>query len=72
MPKRFAVFDEERRLLRGGGVDHAAELARLVGDQADRAALEAGEGGDHVGRPFRPDLLQAAPSSTALATSRTS
>src|SRR2546430_9192115 len=32
-----AVLDEEIRLLRGGGVDHATELARLVGDQADRS-----------------------------------
>ena len=33
---------------------------RLVGDEADRAALEAGERGDHVRRPARRELEQGA------------
>jgi len=42
-----------------GGVQDAAEVAGLVGDDADRAAVQAREAGQHVARPARADLEQA-------------
>ena len=42
---------EARGLLGRGRVEAAAEAQRVVGDDADRAAAEATEGGDDVGRP---------------------
>ena len=49
--ERVAGAHEAGRLLRGGRVDHAAEVPGLVGDHADRAAVDAGQRGDHVARP---------------------
>ena len=37
-PEGVALGDEARALLRAGGVEHAAEVARLVGDHPDRFA----------------------------------
>ena len=59
-PEAVAGVDEERGLLRRGGVDDAAEAPRLVGDEADRAALDPRQGGDHVPRPVGAELEQAA------------
>ena len=59
-PKRAAAVHEAGGLLGRGGVDDPAQVARLVGDHAHRPAVDAGEGGDHVARPARRDLEQAA------------
>ena len=50
----------------GVGVEDAAEVPRLVGDDADGAALEAGEPADDVARPARRPLEQAAAVDQAL------
>ena len=59
-PEALAGVDEAGALLGGGDVDDAAEVARLVCDDADRPAAEAGEARDHVARPARRDLEQVA------------
>ena len=43
-----AEAHEARGLARGVGVEHAGQHQRLVGDDADRAALDAAEAGDDV------------------------
>ena len=58
-PKALHSAHEARGLLRGVRVEHAAKVAGLVGDDPDRAALEARERADHVARPPRADLHQA-------------
>ena len=71
MPNDSQVH-ELRPLLGGVRVDHAAEMARLVRHDADRAPLEASEAHDHVPRPAAPDLQKRPPSTMLWITSRTS
>ena len=59
-PERVALGDEPSALLRGVGVDDPAEVARLVGDDRDRAAFEPGEPGHEVARPTGRGLEQFA------------
>src|SRR3954447_7553394 len=59
-PKALQLRSEARALVGGLGVDDAAEVARLVGDDADGAGLDAREGGDQVARPVRGGLEQRA------------
>ena len=40
-PNELQKLHEPRRLLRALGVEHAAEVARLVGDDPDRPAVDA-------------------------------
>ena len=47
-----AEVDEARRLVGGVVLEDAAELLRLVGDDADRPAAEAREAGDDRLRPL--------------------
>ena len=65
-PEGVAGAHEARGLGAGVGVEHAAEVARLVGDDADGAALEAGEPAHDVARPARRPLEQAAAVDDAL------
>src|SRR4029079_12446594 len=51
---------EARALGAGVGVEYAAQVVRLVGDHADRAALEPREAADQVARPARGPLEHAA------------
>ena len=59
-PERVALADEARALLGAGRVEHAAEIARLVGDHADRPPVDPGHRGDEVARPAGRDLEQLA------------
>ena len=59
-PKRVAGAHEARALGGRLGVEHAAEVARLVGDHADAAAVDAGEAAHDVARPALAVLEQAA------------
>ena len=59
-PERVAGADEARALGRGLGVEHAAQVARLVGDHADRLAVHAREPADDVLRPLLAVLEQPA------------
>ncbi len=43
-----------------GGVDGAAEMFRIVGDQAERLALDADEGGDHADAEIAADFQHRA------------
>ena len=43
IPNALQLLDEARALLRAGRVEHAAQIARLVGDHADRAPVDPGE-----------------------------
>ena len=58
--ERVAAVDEARGLAGGLGVQRAAEELRLVGDDADRAPVDAHVGGDDVARPARVELEHAA------------
>src|SRR3546814_5170469 len=55
-----AEADEARRLFRAGDVEHAGEHHRLVGDDADRAALDPAEAADDVGGVGGLDLEEIA------------
>ena len=55
-----AQLDEPGALLTRRGVEAAAEVAGLVGDHADRRAVDAGEADDEVARPARRELEQRA------------
>ena len=59
-PERVARVHEARRLAGGLGVQRAAEELRLVGDDADRAPVDARVRGDDVARPARVELEHAA------------
>src|SRR6478735_5429364 len=54
----IAHVHEPGALLARGGVEAAAEMARLVGDHADRRALDPSEADDQVARPARAELEQ--------------
>ena len=56
--ERVAGAHEARCLLRGCRVEHAAEVARLAGDDPHRPALQPGEGTHHVAGVPRRDLQQ--------------
>ena len=58
--ERVAQAHEAGGLLRRQRVEAAAEPERVVGDHADRAAAEAAERGDDVGRPALVQLLHGA------------
>ena len=58
--EQVAGAHEARGLLRRLGVEHAADVARLVGDDADRAAVDPGPGADDVARPALAVLEQPA------------
>ena len=47
--ERVAQLHEARRLVGAVAVDRAAEVHRVVGDDAERPPLDAGERGDHAG-----------------------
>src|SRR4051794_35007857 len=51
-----AQVDEPGALLRGLRVQAAAEVVRLVGDDADRRALDQGQADHEVARPARAEL----------------
>ena len=59
-PEGVAGADEARALGGGLGVEHAAEVPGLVGDDADRAPVHAGEAADDVAGPLGRPLEQAA------------
>ena len=54
--ERVAPLHEARRLARRLDVERAGPEHRLVGDDADRSAVEAREPGDHVRRVAGPQL----------------
>ena len=54
--ERVAERDEAGALLRGGDVERAGDGQRLVGEDADRASVDRGEGRDQVRRPAAPEL----------------
>jgi len=54
--KRLAELQEARRLVRSITGDRAREVHRVVGDDADRMALDARERGDHAPREERTQL----------------
>ena len=58
--ERVAEAHEPRGLLRGGDVQGAGELHRLVRDDAHAHAVQAGQAGDHVGRVQLLQLQQVA------------
>jgi hypothetical protein len=55
-PEGVAEVDEARRLVGRVVVEDAAELARLVGHDADRAPAEAREAGDDRLGPLRLEV----------------
>ena len=57
--ERIAQPDEPGRLVGGIDEQHAAEMARLGGHDADRLAVEPGERRDHLGSEQLLDLKQA-------------
>ena len=60
MRERVAEAHEARRLLAGLDVERAGHRVRLVGDDADRAALDPGEADDDVRREQRLHLEEVA------------
>ena len=60
MPKRSQRSTNHAPFSADGGVEAAAEVLGLVGDHADRAALDAAEADDEVARPARRELQQRA------------
>ena len=48
-PERFAQLHEARRLVAAHRIDGAAQVLGIVGDQAERLAFNAHQGGDHAG-----------------------
>ena len=56
--ERVAERDEASGLLRGGDVECAGEIHRLVGDDADRSASDRREGGDDIAGEPAADLEQ--------------
>ena len=58
--KAVAEAHEARRLAAGVGIEHAGQHHRLVGDEADGAALDAAEAGDDVLGKVRLDLEEIA------------
>ena len=61
-----AELDEARRLVGGVGVDRAAEVVRVVRDQAERPALDADERGDDSEPEVRAQLERPNPSSASV------
>ncbi len=55
-----AEADKARRLAGGVNIQHAGQRHRLVGDKADRGALNAAEATENVGAEFRADLEEVA------------
>ncbi len=51
-----AELHEARRLVGAVAVDRPGEVDRVVGDHADRAALDARERGDHAGAEVAAEL----------------
>ena len=51
-----AELHEARGLVAGRRVDRAAEMLWIVGDQAERLALDADEGGDHADAEIAADF----------------
>ena len=54
--ERVAQLHEARRLVGAVGVDRAAEMGRVVGDDAERPAVDARERGDDPGAEAAPQL----------------
>ncbi len=57
-PNELQNRHEPGRLLGAVGVEHAAQVARLVGHDRHRQAVDARERGHHVARPPGPQLQQ--------------
>ena len=55
-----AELHEARRLVGGVGIDRAAEMLRVVGDEAERPALDADQGGDDSDAEGRAQLEHGA------------
>ena len=55
-----AQLHEARGLVASRGPDGAAEMARVVGDQAERPALDAQQRGDQAGSELAPQFQHAA------------
>ena len=62
-----AELQEAGRLVGGVAGDRAGHVAGVVGDHAERATLDAGEGGDHLGAK-RSRRKVAEPSSASVST----
>jgi hypothetical protein len=58
--EEVARAHEARALLGRVGVEHAAQVRRLVGDDPHRTPVQAGEAADEVAGPARCDLEQLA------------
>ena len=54
--ERVAELHEARRLVGAVAVDRAGEMRRVVGDDAERPALDARERGHHAGAEAAPQL----------------
>ncbi len=54
--ERVAQLHEARRLVAGVGVDRAAQVARVVGDQPERPALDAHQRGDDADAEVGPQF----------------
>jgi hypothetical protein len=67
-----AELDEPGALLRPTRRPGSRRGVGLVGDHADRRAVDAGEADDEVARPARAELEQRAASTSRAITSRTS
>src|SRR6186997_3703569 len=55
-----AELHEARRLVAGRRIDRTAEMLWIVGDQAERFALDTDESRDHAGAEIPPDLQNRA------------
>ncbi len=69
---RVAELHEARGLVGGVGVDGAAEMRRIVGEDADRPAFDASERGDDAGAEAARSSSSESPSTSAAMTARTS
>ena len=67
IPKQVAGAHEARRLLRGVDVEHAAEVARLVGDDPDRAARRGGRTRTRRCAPSAGEISSSRPPSSSAA-----
>ena len=65
-----AELHEARRLVGAVGVDRAGEVRRVVGDDAERPALDARERGHHAARRSRGGARAPSPSSASVSMTR--